>query len=256
MLVKKTNKILWGVFVLVALYYHLLIGTLLAIATAFYWLLERHLGKSPAESSAVDKPSERLWCVMGEHWIGSEPYSFYPETEYHSADEAYCLKCKEASSRRIDRMLQDGEERKTKAIEWERLTEDEREARRIAAKQCGTCPRCDRELWLTDSDVKGSRHSKGSCPLCHEFPFRIGASMNGGWREKEWASLSETEKQARIEAVRKKRDANRSEWAIKGDDGVWRRKDNGDVVERDDSDAIEAAKARYGWSEELQPEEK
>ena len=77
---KKIEKIVWVAFVLVVLYFHLLVGTLLAIATAFYWLLERHLiGKS---STLVDNPPERLWCVMGKHWIGKEPYSFYPETEH------------------------------------------------------------------------------------------------------------------------------------------------------------------------------
>lgn len=247
---KKIEKILWGAFVLVVLYFHLVAGTLLAIATAFYWLLERHLIRK--SSTLADNPPERLWCVIGEHWIGNEPYSFYPETKHHTADEAYCLKCKEASNRRIDQILQEGEEREAKTVEWKQLTEEEREVRRTAAKQRGTCPRCDRVLWLEDSDVKGMSHSKGSCPLCFEFPFNIGAPMNRGWREREWASLSEAEKQARIEAAREKIDANLSEWATKGDDGVWRRKDNGEVVERKSSEAtlIESAKGRYGWPED------
>ena len=246
------KKWLWLAFVVVLLYAHLLVGTLVAIATALYWLIERHLiGKSPAPA---ENPSERLWCVMGGHWIGNEPYSFYPETEYHTADEAYCLRCKEASNRRTDQMLKDGDERKAKEIEWEQLTEDERESRRAVAKTCGTCPRCGRTLWLDDSDVNGMAHSKGSCPLCLEFPFRIGAPMNRGWREREWASLSEPEKQARIEVARAKINANFSEWAVKGDDGVWRRKDNGKVVESSSGEVtlVESAKSRYGWSEDKQ----
>lgn len=144
----------------------------------------------------------------------------------------------------------DMDERKAKEIEWEQLTEGERESRRAVARTRGTCPRCDKELWHDDSDS----HSKGSCPLCFEFPFSIRAPMNRGWREREWESLSESEKQARIEAARAKIDANFSEWAVRGDDGFWRRKDNGQVVERGGSEAslIESAKSRYGWPEDKQ----
>jgi uncharacterized membrane protein len=37
------KKIAWAAVVLLVVYFHLLVGTLLAIATAFYWLLEHHL---------------------------------------------------------------------------------------------------------------------------------------------------------------------------------------------------------------------
>ena len=247
------KKFIWCIFVLLVLVSHLLLGTLLGIATAFYWLLERHFNKeSPTGNPPAEIP-ERLWCVLGEHWIGNEPYSFYRETERHSADEAYCLKCKQGLDHRVDQVLKEGEELKAKEIEWELLTEDERESRRAAAKMRGTCPRCDKRLWLDDSDVEGMAHSKGSCPLCFEFPFRIGAPMNRGWREREWASLSESEKQARIEAARAKIEANLSGWAVKGNDGIWRRKDNGEVVKRVGAEAtllVESAKSNYGWPSE------
>jgi hypothetical protein len=72
--------------------------------------------------------------------------------------------------------------------------------------------------------------------------------MNREWREREWDSLSQSEKLARIEAARTQMAATLSEWATKGDDGIWRRKDNGVVVERagDETSLIEAAKSQYG----------
>jgi MFS superfamily sulfate permease-like transporter len=42
-----TKRILWVVFVVIVLCFHLLVGTLLAIATAFYWLLDRRLPPAP-----------------------------------------------------------------------------------------------------------------------------------------------------------------------------------------------------------------
>ena len=38
---KHWKRWLWGCFVVIVLAFHLLIGTILAIATAFYWLLEK-----------------------------------------------------------------------------------------------------------------------------------------------------------------------------------------------------------------------
>ena len=106
---------------LLVLVSHLLLGTLLGIATAFYWLLERHFNKESPTGNPPAEISERLWCVLGEHWIGNEPYSFYKETERHSADEAYCLKCKQGLDRRVDQMQKEGEERKAKESVEERL---------------------------------------------------------------------------------------------------------------------------------------
>lgn len=256
----KPLRVLWCMFVLVLLCFHLLIGVLVAIATAFYWLLESRFTTqrrlTTQHTTTTDNPNpECLWCVMGNHRIGNESYSFYPDNEYHNSDEAYCLKCKEGLDRSINRILKDCDEKKSKEIEWEKLTEDERESRRTLARTRNSCPRCNRTLWLNDlNDDEDDSHSKGSCPLCHEFPFNMNAPMNHGWREREWTLLSETEKQARIEAARIKIDANFSEWAIGGSDGVWRRKDNGNVVESGISDAtlLESAKGRYGWLEDKQ----
>jgi hypothetical protein len=228
------RKIAWGVCVLLVVINHLLIGTLLGIATAFYWLLSSRL--APATNNRTKNQPERLWCIIGKHWIGNEPYSFCPESEKTNADDAYCLKCREDKQREIEDMLKEDEELETKTIEWERLTEEERESRRAAAKATGRCPRCNKVLTGRDS-----------CPLCNEFPFSFNARMNKGWREREWAPLSESEKQARIEGAR----ARLSELHVEGSDGIWRRKDTGEAVESFGPDIVmEKAKCRFDWVEE------
>ncbi len=190
------------------------------------------------------KPDEKKWCAKGSHWIIDEPYRLYEnETGAGSPGDPYCLRCLD----KLDEDIKDIDNRKIKEFEWELLTEDEREARRMVAKPLEICPRCQKALNPKEYDWSIT----GSCPMCHEYPFLIGAPMNRGWRELEWASLSESGKQAMVEAARTKIEANFSEWATKGEDGVWRRKDNGEVAESKMTEAslIESAKSRYGWSE-------
>jgi len=50
--------------------------------------------------------------------------------------------------------------------------------------------------------------------------------------EREWSSLTDAEKEARQKLFLDGRQKNISEWCVKGDDGVWRRKDDGTVVEQ------------------------
>jgi hypothetical protein len=85
--------------------------------------------------------------------------------------------------------------------------------------------------------------------MCFEFPFYIGAPMNRVWCDAEWESLSEPDKQARIEASRGKIQSNFSEWAVKGDDGIWRRKGSGEKVKdaATELSIIESAKGGYNW---------
>jgi hypothetical protein len=52
-------------------------------------------------------------------------------------------------------------------------------------------------------------------------------------QEREWSSLSDAEKEARQKLFLDGREKNISEWCVKGSDGVWRRKDNGTVVEQE-----------------------
>jgi DNA repair exonuclease SbcCD ATPase subunit len=118
-----------------------------------------------------------------------------------------------------NRMLENFEEEERKKIEWNDLTEEEREGRRIAAKNKGFCPKCDRHL-----------SSKGSCPLCLEYPNNPNAPMHRVKRIVEWVSLTDEEKEAREAEFIALRARNLAEWATKGDDGIWRRKDNGAVV--------------------------
>lgn len=214
-------------FVFAVLYFHLLAGILLAIAAAFYYLLERRLPR-PIQSIP---PAERLRCVRGHHYIGNEPYTFIADG-CSDEGEPVCLRCLQRNLKSLDERIQEIDEQVAREIEWESLTEEEREARRAVAEICGTCPRCRKTLHTDDSDT----HSKGSCPMCHEFPFNIRAPMNRGWREKEWASLSESEKQRRFDAAVKK-----SGWA-KGNDGVWRRGD--ETI--DEGHLIDMAKGRWG----------
>jgi len=175
---------------------------------------------------------ERLWCARGEHYIGNEPYTFA-----YATGEPVCLRCVARIEKSLQERIGELEEKKAKEIEWDNCTEDEREMRRAKAKASGVCPRCNKPLTL-----------KGSCPMCCEYPFRISAPMNRVWREREWESLSESEKQARIKVAQTRRDANLSEWATKGDDGIWRRKDDQAVVERagDQASLVAAAKGRFG----------
>ena len=116
----------------------------------------------------LPKPDHaKLWCAMGNHWIGDEPYSFFPETAYHNTDEAYCLKCRENSNRSGDKMIEDGRKQEAKEIEWKRLTEAEQGQRRAVAEKCGTCPQCDERLLDPASATYADGTVRpGTCPLC------------------------------------------------------------------------------------------
>jgi hypothetical protein len=50
--------------------------------------------------------------------------------------------------------------------------------------------------------------------------------------QREWNSLTEVEQEARQKLFLDGREKNISEWCVKGSDGIWRRKDNGTVVEQ------------------------
>ena len=54
----KPLRVLWCVFVLVLLCFHLLIGALVAIATAFYWLFEQRLQSNPQSKSILSETRE------------------------------------------------------------------------------------------------------------------------------------------------------------------------------------------------------
>jgi hypothetical protein len=51
---KYWKRLLWGCFVLIVLAFHLLIGALLGIATAFYWLLENKLSAKQSRQRLSD----------------------------------------------------------------------------------------------------------------------------------------------------------------------------------------------------------
>ena len=51
--------------------------------------------------------------------------------------------------------------------------------------------------------------------------------------EREWSMLTEAEKQARQKLFLDGREKNIAEWSVRGEDGIWRRKDDGAVVEQD-----------------------
>jgi uncharacterized paraquat-inducible protein A len=127
----------------------------------------------------------RLWCARGVHHIGNEPYTFIGDGA-DDAGEPVCLRCVARVEKSIQERLQEVDEQKAKAIEWNNLAEEEREIRRVKAKANGVCPRCNELLT-----------PKGSCPMCFEYPFNIRAPMNRVWREREreGESLSESEKQ-------------------------------------------------------------
>jgi hypothetical protein len=117
-------------------------------------------------------------------------------------------------------------DRETKRkFEWDTLPEEEREIRRIVARGQGICPKCIEPLWTTETD----KHSKGSCTMCCEFPDNPRAPMHRVKRILEFASLSESEWRIREAEAIARREANLSTWCTKGDDGIWRRKDNGQV---------------------------
>lgn len=67
---------IWVIAVAVLLYFHLSVGTLVAIATAFYWLLEKQHRESLEHHRPSQVTPERLWCARGNHYIGNEPYTF------------------------------------------------------------------------------------------------------------------------------------------------------------------------------------
>jgi hypothetical protein len=209
------GKIVWCSFVLLVLYLHLLIGTLLAIATAFYWLLEERL------IPRSEKHSE-LWCVVGEHRIGNEPYTFRPN------GDAICLRCQKQQEEELDQLIARSDEKEKKKDEWNNMTEEQREERRQKYLP-DYCPKCEKPLERFDKDGKPNTYS--SCPLCFEFANRPNAPMHRVKRIKEWVSLSDSEKEKREADFIAQRERNLSKWAVKGDDGVWRRKDNGQVVE-------------------------
>lgn len=82
----RAVKIVWCVFVLVILYFHLLIGTLLVIATAFYWLFEKHLRRialpsQPANQNSGDPDDwftlDVTTAKLAEH-SGWERWEVYP----------------------------------------------------------------------------------------------------------------------------------------------------------------------------------
>lgn len=55
------RRIVWIVFVVVVLCFHLLVGTLLAIATVFYWFLDRRLPPTPVTKTRLsDTPETQL----------------------------------------------------------------------------------------------------------------------------------------------------------------------------------------------------
>jgi len=62
----RVNRIIWSAFVLLVLYFHLLIGTLLAIATAFYWLLEKHLPRIalPSQLTTQNSGDSDDWSTL------------------------------------------------------------------------------------------------------------------------------------------------------------------------------------------------
>jgi len=205
-----TKRVVWCVFVLLVIYFHLIVGTLLAIATAFYWLLEKR--QSPA-------PAERLVCSLGNHVIGNEPYTFASE---ESGGEPICLRCIQRSKAETERIIKNAEERSRKEAEWNDLTEEEREHRRKTAK-VNYCPKCDKLL-----------NERGSCPMCFEFPKIPNAPMHKVKRILEWANMTDSEKRAREAEILAMRERNLSEWAIKDEDGVWWRKDNEMIVNSED----------------------
>jgi len=50
----------------------------------------------------------------------------------------------------------------------------------------------------------------------------------------EWASMTDSDRRAREAEILAVRERNRSEWAIKDEDGIWWRKDNGMIVNPED----------------------
>lgn len=130
---------------------------------------------------------------------------------------------KNRNKEETERMLEEFEEKERKEVEWNNLTEQEREVRRIAAKSDGSCPKCGIQLT-----------TKGSCPLCLEYANNPKAPMHRVKRIMEWVSLTDAEKEARETEFIALRARIRAEWATKGEDGIWRRKDNGAVVQVQD----------------------
>lgn len=121
--------------------------------------------------------------------------------------------------RATGQLIQGIEELDLKTIEWNELTEEEKDLRCKAAQIEGVCPKCHKKL-----------SPKGSCPLCLEYPDNPNAPMHTSKRVRQWALLTDAEKEARETEFVELRTRNLESWATKGDDGVWRRKDNGAVV--------------------------
>lgn len=210
----------------------------MAIATAFYWLLEKqhresleHHRPSQVTPSQVARESlehrrpsqvapERLWCARGRHYIGNEPYTFIAEGRANE-DEPVCLRCVQRIKEEAEETIKEWDEQKAKEAEWNALPETEREIRREKAKAKGFCPKCDKLL------------SEGSCPMCCEIPDNPKAPMHKVKRILEWASLSEPEKQKREAEFLTMRARNLAKWCTQGDDGVWRRNDDGTEVKFD-----------------------
>ncbi len=214
---------IWVAAVAVLLYFHLLAGTLVAISTAFYWLLEKqhresleyHRPSSATLHASESQTPERLWCVRGKHYIGNEPYTFITEGAANE-HEPVCLRCVQRIKKETDQTIKEWEEQKSKEAEWNALPETEREIRRERAKAKGFCPMCDKLLSL-----------EGTCPMCCQIPDNPNAPMHKVKRILEWASLSELEKQKREAEFLAMRAHNLAKWCTQGGDGVWRRNDDG-----------------------------
>jgi len=146
-----------------------------------------------------------------------------------------CLDCIQKSRKETDDMIREFDERRAKEFEWNALSEAEREMRRIAGRAEGFCPRCNKDLNAKAGEPSDKYPRDGSCPMCHEFPSNPEAPMHRVRRILEFASLSESEWRIREKEAIARREANLSTWCVKGDDGVWRRKDNGQAWDVEES---------------------
>jgi hypothetical protein len=209
----RTIRMLWLAVITVIAYFYSRIGAFFAIATAFYWLLE-----TPPQES----PKERLFCARGNHYIGNEPYSFL------SNGDARCARCQKEFEEFVHQELRDHEEQNQKEMEWNNFTEEQREERRQKYLP-DFCPKCERRLKRYDND--GTAKTYPSCPLCFEFPNNPGAPMHRVKRIMDWAMMGDEERRRREAECIALRERNLSEWATRGEDGQWHRKDNGKPVD-------------------------
>jgi|GEM_PF-5889196 len=141
-----------------------------------------------------------------------------------------CLDCIQKSRKESDDWSRGWDEEKEREFEWNAMSETDREIRRTTAKQMSLCPRCLKLLNAKDGEPSNKFPREGSCPMCREIPSNPKAPMHKVKRIVEFASLSESEWRTREGEAIAFREKNLSEWCVKGGDGIWRRKDNGEIV--------------------------